>query len=442
MNVPVKYGEATVPVSISDAHRVDVIHPEYSTGLPDEVGAIRNALESPFNAPSLESVLEGANSVGVVFSDATRATPNGTILPVILETIENAGITRDEVTLFNATGTHRKNTRSELETLLGAEIANRYEIVQNDATDAEGFTAVGTTSTGNEIRINNRLLPCDLRILTGYIEPHFFAGYSGGGKAIMPGCAVLDTILANHGAENIDHPGATWGELDTNPIAKEVREAARMVGSSFLVNVTLNRNRAITGVFAGDLDSAHRTGCEFVANHAIRTVPRLYDLVITSNAGYPLDRNLYQTVKGMSAAARIVRPGGAILVCAECRDGIPEEGPFGRILALSPDPHEILGRIRAGEIYEQDAWQAQILCRIAARADIYLFSGRLSDEEISRAHCRPVQDIDDTIAEILSRAGSDVSVCVLPEGPETIPKLTCPEDCGFTQHGTSVTRNR
>jgi lactate racemase len=421
MNVEVKYGEHAVSVTIPNEYSADVIYPEFEPGVEDESKSVRNALTSPVASPPLSKMLEGINRLGIIFSDVTRATPNRTILPPILKIAAESGITDDRITLFNATGTHRTNTPAELTELLGESIARRYEIVQNVSTDRATLTRVGKTSTGNEVYLNKRLIDCDLRILTGYIEPHFFAGYSGGGKAIMPGCAGTDTILWNHGAINIDDPHATWGELDKNPIAREVLEAAHMAGPSFLVNVTLNRDRNITAVFAGNIEEAHRNGCDFVARRAIRRVNRLYDLVITSNAGYPLDRNLYQTVKGMSAAARIVKPGGAILALAECRDGIPEEGNFGRMLASENHSGAILDSIRSGASHEQDVWQAQVICKIAEQVRIYLYSDKLSEEKITGSHCIPVSNVDETIAEILASTSNPGCVCVLPEGPETIP---------------------
>ena len=221
----VKYGNGTVEIEIPEGFRSKIVRPTFEPGTDDPESLLRNALRNPIGAPPLESMATGAKTVGIVFSDITRATPNRLILPALFEALRAAGIQDDSVVLFNATGTHRINTRDELVEILGEETVGRFEIVQNTSSDRSTFVSVGTTSTGNEVLLNRRLCECDLRILTGFIEPHFFAGFSGGGKAIMPGCASIDTILRNHGHRNIDNPKASWGETRVNPIASEVREA-------------------------------------------------------------------------------------------------------------------------------------------------------------------------------------------------------------------------
>jgi len=235
-------------------------------------------------------------------------------LPVLLDELDF--VPDDEVVLLNATGTHRPNTDTELRTMLGDEIMDRFRIVQNDPMDSDSHVSVGTTKSGNDIQIHREYLQCDIRILTGFVEPHFFAGFSGGPKACMPGLAQLETILKNHSPENIDSPTAHWGVTQGNPIWEEIREAASMAKPSFILNVTLNRNGQITGVFAGDLEKAHAQGCNFVRENAMVPVKKPYDIVIGSNSGYPLDLNLYQSVKGMSAAAQIVKDGGSIIIAA------------------------------------------------------------------------------------------------------------------------------
>jgi nickel-dependent lactate racemase len=276
---------------------------------------------------------------------------------------------------------------------------------------------------GNEIWIHQEYLRCDVRILTGFIEPHFFAGFSGGGKAVMPGLALLETILRNHHARNIDHPNAASCVALGNPVWEGIRAAARMTAPTFLLNVALNRDQQVTGVFAGDLEEAHAQGCAFVARQATVAVPAPYDIVITSNCGYPLDRNLYQAVKGMYAGSRIVKPGGAIIVAAECCDGIPDHGEYGRLLSESAGPGALLQRIRAGAYGCQDAWQAHIQAQVCQKADVYLFSHHLTDEQITRAMLRPCRDIVGTVQRLLQSHDRDASICVLPEGPQTICRI-------------------
>jgi nickel-dependent lactate racemase len=265
-----------------------------------------------------------------------------------------------------------------------------------------------------------------VKILTGFIEPHFFAGFSGGGKALMPGMAGQRTVLGNHDAGMISDPNATWGVTDGNPIWEEVMEVARMAGTpaggaTFLVNVTLNREKAITGVFAGDLHAAHASGCAFAKASAMVSVLHAFDIVITTNSGYPLDLNLYQAVKGMSAAAQIVRPGGAIIIAADCWDGIPDHGRYGQLLRSASSPRKLLDAITAPGFLQQDQWQAQIQAQIQLKADVYVRTDNLSDEQIRGALLLPCRSIEQTVAELRKRYGQDATLCVLPEGPQTIP---------------------
>ncbi|HSA96995.1 MAG TPA: nickel-dependent lactate racemase, partial [Acidobacteriota bacterium] len=326
-----------------------------------------------------------------------------------------------EVTLFNALGTHRPNTDDELRTMLGeASFAGR-RVVQNDAFDPSTQVRVGVTSKGHETWLNAELMRCDLKILTGFIEPHLFAGFSGGGKAVMPGMAGQRTVLGNHDAGMVGHPQAIWGVTHGNPIWEEVREVAGQAGRLFLLNVTLNRDKAVTGVFAGDLDRAHAAGCAFVRRSAMVPVSRPFDIVVTTNSGYPLDINLYQSVKGLRAAEPIVRTGGTIIIATRCRDGVPAHGLYGRILRESHDPGELLAKISAPGFLEQDQWQAHVQALVQSRAEVYVRSDGLTDDEIRAALLRPCPRIEDTIASLLGRYGRGASICVMPEGPQTIP---------------------
>ncbi len=269
--------------------------------------SIRQALRAPLGAPTLSEQVHASDRVGIIFSDLTRPTPNQIILPALLAELPH--VPRENITLFNALGTHRPNTDAELRGMLGDALVDNYRIVQNNAFDQATQHYRGVTSHGHAIWINRQLEACDIKILTGFIEPHLFAGFSGGGKAIMPGMAGQQTVLGNHDARNIAHPSATWGVTWGNPIWEEIREVAVGSGRVFLLNVTLNKAKQLTGVFAGDLDQAHAAGCAFVKQTAMLPVPHPFDIVITTNSGYPLDLNLYQSVKGMSAASQIVRPG-------------------------------------------------------------------------------------------------------------------------------------
>jgi nickel-dependent lactate racemase len=262
----------------------------------------------------------------------------------------------------------------------------------------------------------------DVRIVTGFIEPHFFAGFSGGPKGIMPGVAHLETVMSNHGAQNIGSPMASFGHCEGNPVWEELMEIAQRVGPSFLLNVTLNDRRQITGVFAGDLATAHRAGRESVRQSAMQPVKAPFDVVVTTNSGYPLDQNLYQGVKGMSAAARIVKPGGTIILAAECSDGIPSGSPYDLLLREESSIEGVLARLATPGFSRPEQWQAQLQGVVQSKARVLVHSG-LPDEILRAAHLEPCPDIAAAVQSALYQHGPGARVAVLPLGPLTIPYL-------------------
>jgi len=421
MQYRLAYGKSGLSIDLPDRLRVTVVQPRHVPGLLDQTGAVREALDNPIVSPPLRELVKASDRVGIVFSDITRPTPNALLLPVLLEALDY--VPDDNIILFNATGTHRFNTETELCGMLGRGLVDRHLIVQNDAGDAESHAVVGTTTSGNEIVILREFLECDVKILTGFIEPHFFAGFSGGGKAVMPGLASLDTVMRNHNARNIDDPQARWGVTRGNPIWEEVYEAAAMTSPTFLLNVTLNRDKEITCVFAGDFTEAHAQGCEFVREKAMVPVDAPFDIVIGTNSGYPLDLNLYQSVKGMSAAAQVVKSGGSIIIAAECWDGIPQHGEYCRLLQGAESLESLLAAIRAPGFACRDMWQAQVQALVCRQADVYLHTRHLTPEQITRALLNPCASIEQTVAQLLDKYGDDATICILPEGPQTVPYI-------------------
>ena len=419
MRLKLAYGKTGLPLELDDSLDVTVVEPSFVPALPDPAAAVRAALEAPLGSPPLRGLLRPGLRVGVVFSDITRPAPNPLLLGAVLEVLDSVpGV---EATLFNALGTHRPNTPAELRGMLGDAVFERRRVVQNDAFDPATQVRVGLTSRGHEAWLNAELMRCDLKVLTGFIEPHLFAGFSGGGKAILPGMAGQRTVLGNHDAGMIGHPQAIWGVTRGNPVWEEVREVAGQAGRLFLLNVTLNRDKAVTGVFAGDLDRAHAEGCAFVRRSAMVAVPRPFDIVVTTNSGYPLDLNLYQSIKGLRAAESIVRPGGAVIIATSCWDGIPEHGLYGALLRRSRSPRELLDRITAPGFLEQDQWQAHIQVLVQQKAEVYVRSDGLTDDQIRSALLLPCRRVEDTIEALLGRYGRGASICVMPEGPQTIP---------------------
>jgi nickel-dependent lactate racemase len=419
MRVKLAYGKTGLDVELADELNVTVVEPKYVTALPDSKAALRLALNQPIAAPPLRELVQSSDRVGIVFCDITRPAPSHLMVPAVLK--ELAHVPRENIILFNALGTHRPNTDAELRAMLGDDVVDSYRIVQNNAFDPSTQVHLGATSRGHAIWLNREFVECDAKILTGFIEPHLFAGFSGGSKMVMPGMAGQQTVLGNHDAGMLSDPHATWGITWGNPVWEEIREVALKVNPTFILHVSLNRDKEITGVFAGDLDAAHAAGCAFVKETAMVGVPHAFDIVITTNSGYPLDLNLYQSVKGMSAAAKVVRQGGVIIVASDCWDGIPEHGLYEQLLHLSNSPQELLDTIFAPGFLKQDQWQAQIQAQIQLQADVYVRSDNLTDRQIEGALLRPSRRIEATLQELLDRYGPQASICVLPEGPQTIP---------------------
>ncbi len=421
MHVDLAYGRRGLSVNLPDT--VDVIRPRYVPGMGDETSAVFQALRNPIGSPPLAELIRSGDKVMIVHTDITRATPNDRILPPLLQELEACGIRPDDIALLNGLGTHRPQTEAELRAMLGSAIVDHYRCLQHDCHDDPNLVSLGMTSFGNPVRVNRRYLEADVRVLTGFIEPHFFAGFSGGPKAVLPSLAGVESVFSNHGREMIAHPKAAWGITEGNPIWEEMREVALRTAPTFLLNVTLNADGEITGIFSGDMLSAHAEGCAFVRQNAMASVAAPYDIVITTNSGYPLDQNLYQSVKGISAAAQIVRHGGVIILAAACEDGLPDHGGYAQLLRQGGSPRGVLEMIAHAGFSEQDQWQVQIQTQIQLRADVYVHSAGLTEQQILEALFLPCQDIETTLRACVNRFGTDSRICVLPEGPQTIPYL-------------------
>ncbi|HYE32461.1 MAG TPA: nickel-dependent lactate racemase [Methylomirabilota bacterium] len=419
MQVKLAYGQGHLSVNLPD-ERTTVIEPSHKPGLPDERAAVFSALQNPIEAAPLKSWIKPGAKVCIAFTDITRATPNHRLIPWLLEFLED--VPREQITLLNQLGTHRPNTTAELEKLLTPEVVRNYRVVNHEPENDEAHVQLGTTREGVPALINRILVEADVRIITGFIEPHFFAGFSGGVKGIMPGVAALRTVMSNHSAANIGSPNSAFGILEGNPIWEELRDIALRVGPSFLLNVTLNEERAITGVFAGDLIKAHRAGCEFVRKSAMQKVKAPFDVVVTTNSGYPLDMNLYQGVKGMSAAARVVQPGGTIILACECREGVPSGSPLDKLLRSAKSSEEVLAMLSTPGFVRPEQWQAQIQALIQRKARVLVYSS-LPDDVLRQAHLEPCKNIEASVIDALNAAGPGARVAVLPQGPLTIPYL-------------------
>lgn len=423
MNVPIAYGKSGLNITVPDD--TDIIQSAQLPGLSSEPDALRQALRHPIQSPPLAEKVNPDSRIVIVHTDITRATPNDRILPVLLRELLEAGVPPSRITLINALGTHRPQTESELRAMLGDWVYSHFSCLQHDAFDDSLLVDLGTTSLGHPVRVHRLLVESDLRILTGFIEPHFFAGFSGGPKGVLPSLAGFESVLSNHSRDMIAHPKATWGNLEGNPIWEEMREVALKLADTFLLNVTMNARKEITGVFAGDLIGAHTAGCRFVRDHSMVAVTEPYDLVIACNSGYPLDQNLYQSVKGMSAASQIVRQGGAIIMAAECADGIPDHGKYAELLQRGGSPEGILAMLNQAGFEEHDQWQVQIQAQIQLKANVYFYSHRLAETQIRHALLSPCPDVSELVSTLCHNHQGPRSprVGVMPDGPMTIAYL-------------------
>jgi nickel-dependent lactate racemase len=422
VNVNLAYGKTGLPLDLPD--QTEVLIARQAIGLADSAAAILDAIHHPINSAPLREKIKRGDTVAIVHTDITRATPNALILPIVLREIESAGVDRKAITLINALGTHRPQTEAELRVMLGDFVVDNYRCIQHDAWDDANLVSYGVTSRGNPVRINRAYAEADVKILTGFIEPHFFAGFSGGPKGVLPSIAGFESVLSNHSREMIAHPRATWGVTRGNPIWEEMREIAERTQPAFIINVTMNDARQLTGVFAGEMIAAHAAGCLSAADHALVKVDSPYDVVITTNSGYPLDQNLYQTIKGMSAAARIVRKGGAIVMCAACNDGLPSHGKYAELLAQGGSPQGVIDLLAQPNFHAHDQWQVQIQAQIQLHADVHVHSDGLSGEDLRRALFAPIH-LPDQLSALLARYGD--RLCVIPNGPQVIPTLKAAE---------------
>ena len=399
----------------------DVIEPKFIKEVGSVKEEINKALLSPTNSKPLRSLLKDKKDVAISVCDITRPQPRKVVIETIVEHIKDI-IPISNIKILIATGTHRANTKEELIEMLGKDIVETLNVINHVCDDNESLIKMPTSLDDVNVLLNKHWVNADFRITTGFVEPHFFAGFSGGSKLVAPGLAGLKTIMKLHNYKRLNNPNSIWGEVEKNPIQQDVRKIAKETGVDFTLDVALNRDQKITNVFSGDLIDSHNEACNFARETAMVQVSQPYDLVITSNSGYPLDQNLYQTVKGLSAASQIVKDNGEILCLSECSDGIPSHGKFYSLLSEFSDPEQVEGMLSDPNFHCQDQWQVQILSQIAKKSNINLYTEGLSDKEIKNAFMfnapDPQKFIDQKVKE-----NTNIRGCVLPEGPITIPVL-------------------
>ena len=419
MNIHLQYGTAGLSVDLP-SDTVTVLAPKFIEGLPDEAGAFRDAVRKPIGSKPLKELIGARDKVAVVIPDITRPLPTARLLPWLFAELSH--VPAENFCIINGTGSHRENTPKELEAMVGAEVFKKYRVINHNSHDRSTMKLAGKTPDGRSVFYNKEYVEADRRIVLGFIEPHFMAGFSGGFKGIFPAVADIDSIMHYHRAQVIGDSRSTWGVLDGNPTQDQVRANGSLLPVDFMINVTINRAREITRFFCGDVRAAHLEGCAFAKATVMVACPKPFPIVVTTNGGYPLDQNLYQAVKGMSAAAQIVQGGGLIVAASKCNDGFPAHGNFKKLLFEHDSPEAILKTILAPGFSLYDQWEAQLLAMIRIKARVGLHSD-ISADDTRRAHLEPVTDIGARVGEELARIGKAAPIAVLPEGPMTIPYL-------------------
>jgi nickel-dependent lactate racemase len=423
MRIALAYGRGALPVEIPQAACAElrIVEKAERTPLADPDGALRAALEAPIGARPLRELARGRRDAVIVISDRTRPVPNALLLPPILDALREGGLPADRVTLQVATGLHRPCRPAELDEMLGPSLARSLRIVQHDARDRDAHADLGSSRSGLPVLIDRFFLERDLRIATGLIEPHLMAGYSGGRKAVCPGLAAVETIRVAHGAPMLEGrigPGIVGG----NPLHEALLEVVRRIGVDFLVNVALGRGRRVAGVFCGDLEAAHAEGVRFVEAESLVVLDEPADLVIVSGGGDPLDATYYQAIKGVAAAAGVVRPGGVILLAASLSEGIGSPS-FEKCLRESAGPQAFELRLADDRFFAIDQWMVQHLCQALRRARVLLYSDGLDRTTQRELFVEPVASPEEGVARALALLGPKPRTVVIPQGPYVLATI-------------------
>jgi len=430
MNARLAYGRGYLEVEVPPGTAVLRQRPVQPLG--DPYGAVAQALASPLDTPCLRDLARGRKRACVVVSDITRPVPYRVVLPLLLECLE--GLV-GEVVIVVATGTHRPSTPEEKLEMFGQEVVARYRIVDHDSRDPSQLVALGRrTSRGSEVRVNRLYVESDLKILTGLVEPHFMAGYSGGRKAILPGLADLRAVQQFHGPRLLEDPRAASGILEGNPCHEEASETARAVGADFSLNVALDRERRLVGVFAGDLEAAFEAAVARVESYCRASLTEPADIVVTSGGGYPLDKTFYQTVKGMVAALPVVKEGGVVIVASECSEGIGNPEYADLMFAYEGRWQRFLDDIMARDEVVQDQWEFEMQCKVLRRVGVeglVVCTDGVPPQMLRRLSVTPGAETGEAEPAPQVQASLDAAlrrrpgakVAVLPEGPYVLAEL-------------------
>lgn len=428
MQVHFLYGKTGIDVDIPDKNLVSVVHKPNMPVIDCPEKAVERAIADPIGVLPLGELAKGKETACIVVSDITRPVPNKVILPPILRCLEASGIARDNITILIATGIHRPNLGNELIEILGEDIVEKYHIINHYSQNIDDMVYLGQTSISRiPIYINKHYVQSDLKILTGLIEPHFMAGYSGGRKSICPGISSIETVKYMHMPGVLEHPNATNCIIEGNPFHIEATEIAEKAGVDFIVNVVIDEQRYISGVFCGELKAAHAAGVAFADKYSrviLNDIKRPADIVITSTAGYPLDKTYYQTVKGLIGALNVIKDGGTVIMLSECSEGLGSHFFVEVLKQLKAigDYEAFIKHISHMENFIVDQWEVEELVKALRKINIMLYS--LDFDNFDLTFAIKITSPQEGIERALKLHGDNASIIAIPEGPYVIPYLS------------------
>jgi len=423
MQVKLKYGTNGILLNYSETPNFQgVLYPQAVTPLADPAAELKTTLEKPIASVALAELAKGRENAVIVISDITRPVPNKLLLPRILQQLHAAGMLAEQITILIATGIHRPNEGEELIQLVGQEIAEKYRAINHFSKNQEDMVLVGEIGDGVPAYVNKQYVEADLKILTGFIEPHMWAGFSGGRKSILPGISSAETLKYMHGPEMVAHPKTVYGVLDGNPFHEAGLEIMSKAGADFLVNVTLDTEKQVTGIFCGDPVKAHLQGVDFLSQHCMKILDRPLDFVVTTNAGAPLDCNLYQSSKGLSGVSGATKEGGVILMATECPEGFGSD-EYREVFDHAASPRVFIDKIMNKDFFVLDQWCAQETYQVRLKNEIWLHTDGIDAETLEKFHFQPVDQLETAIEQLLERFGPDAHWAIVPDGPMLILRV-------------------
>jgi nickel-dependent lactate racemase len=421
-----EYGKKGLDIKVDPSWNTTVIKPVKQQAITNPINAIRGIIQHPLGSIPLQEIIknkEKLESICIVVSDATRPLPSYLILNSLILELNSYGLENDLITILIASGLHRPSNNQEIKRIIGKKYHNKIKVVNHIAKDKSTLQYIGDLNHNTPIFINKLYFESDLKILTGYVEPHFFFGFSGGQKSIVPGIAGIETIMANHSALNIASPFSRFGIYENNPMIEMSTEIAKITGVDFIINVCINEKHQITKMAAGNVEYVRKKLVNYQLEHVFKKIDDQFDIVVCGNGGYPLDLDLYQSVKSMAIGEMVVKQGGTIISVNECSDGIGiGHDEFKNLLFSGMNPKEIYDKILKNEIIIPDQWEIQILTRVMSRAEIYLIS-KLNKNELGNIGLKYAKNVENAISEALRTHGDDSSILFLPNGPQVLPKL-------------------